>query len=37
MVVLLICLIGSNVSFIEETPYVKGANEEGRENVTGEC
>ena len=27
MVALLICLIGINVSFIEKTPYVKGANE----------
>ena len=27
MVALLICLLGINVSFIERTPYVKGANE----------
>ena len=37
MVVLLSCLIGGDVSFIEQIPYVKGVNEEGRDNVTREC
>ena len=39
MVSLLICLIGINVSFIEKTPYVKGANESqnGTYEITTAC